>query len=126
MPIWNVTDVDEQPELTLSQWSVHEVLNGDRHFVGWAQECGEGRVSSKIVSFDFRRLVGLTQSGRVYRLSGYPGADRDAAYVWRKWAIINGANDFTDVSPDVWAQHEIAVHSNTEFALPPLRRRSRL
>lgn len=98
--IWATTPVDEVPEIVLRQWRVMELKDGDRHFVGYNVTEGEGRVSSKIVTYDPVTKRGVTQSGRVYQLDGSPGYNGDAIYVWNKWQAINEvfAGDFKDVS----------------------------
>jgi hypothetical protein len=88
--VWKTTSVTETPELNLSQWCVYEIDdNKDRHFVGYNETEGEGRVSSKIVQFDKESMRGITASGRVYQLVGNPGRNGDAAYVWARWKQIN-------------------------------------
>jgi hypothetical protein len=51
------------------------------------QLCREqrGRFSSAIVAFDSANAIAEPRSGRVYRLAGHPGNDRDAAYVLAHW-----------------------------------------
>jgi hypothetical protein len=90
MAIWTTRPVDEIPEIQLINWDVRELPDGDRHFVGWNIVEMEGRVSSKIVTFDQRYMTGVTQSGRVYQLLRAPGTDSDAEYVWQAWCRING------------------------------------
>lgn len=101
MAIWNVTSVNETPELELVHWAVMELASGDRHFAGYNITEGEGRASSKIVEFDKNTLVGKTRSGRVYKLVGAPGIYGDGAYVWERWCRINGETSWTDVSTQV-------------------------
>ncbi len=99
--LWATKPVTEQPALTLQQWSVRELHDGDRHFVGWCPENREGRVSSKIEFFDPITKRGITSTGRVYELIGPSGHDADAEYVWRAWARINSVTSFTDVTSEV-------------------------
>ncbi len=99
--IWETATVDEQPELTLTAWSVRQLPSGDRHFVGWCQENREGRVSSVVEQFDPKTKLGRTRSGRVYKLAGHAGHDGDAEYVWRAWLRINDGSSWTDVTEDV-------------------------
>jgi hypothetical protein len=99
--VWATAPVDEQPELTLGCWSVRQLPNKERHFVGWCQENREGRVSSAIVEFDPQTKRGRTKSGRVYELSGRPGRDGDAEYVWERWLRINSESAWTDVTAEV-------------------------
>lgn len=94
--VWRTARVAEQPELTLTSWSIRQLAGGDRHFVGWCEETREGRTSTKVVQFDPAALRGITDSGRVYQLSGKPGSHPDADYVWTRWLRVNGQ------SPDAW------------------------
>lgn len=101
MAVWEVASVEEQPSLTLLSWRVVEIEAGTRHFMGYCPENQEGRVSTAIVSFDPATGKGITVSGRVYQLLGYPGADRDADYVWHTWCRVNSVTSFVDVTDEV-------------------------
>ena len=94
MPIWKTRSIEQVPQLTLIHWSVRELPNGDRHFVGYNITEMEGRVSSKIVKFDPEAMVGRTRSGRVYKLDGSMGTSGDSEYTWNRWLNIYG------LSPD--------------------------
>jgi hypothetical protein len=85
MPVWLTAPIDREPQIRLASWSVRELPRGDRHFVGWNIRGVEGRVSSRIVSFDPETRRGVTNSGRVYELVGDGGANLDADYVWHVW-----------------------------------------
>lgn len=106
MPVWTTIPVTDQPELTLERWSIYELPDGDRHFVGWAIENREGRVSSRIDQFDVKAMCGVTSSGRVYKLNGNPGRNSDAEYTWNQWRRYNDVDAFEDVSNEVWVAHE--------------------
>jgi len=95
MAIWTTRPVDEIPELELIDWDVRELPDGDRHFVGWNITEREGRVSSKIVTFDPHNMTGVTNSGRIYKLLRKPGYNSDAEYVWRSWCRINNVDPAT-------------------------------
>jgi hypothetical protein len=101
MGIWNVESVDAQPELTLVRWKIYETENRERHFVGWAVENDEGRVSSAIKSFDPKTMRGVTESGRIYQLQGDAGEDSDAEHTWRFWVRLNAVESFHDVTAQV-------------------------
>lgn len=105
MPVWTVTPVEDQPELTLLSWQVVQLPNGDRHFAGYCTQNREGRASSFVVEMDLQRMRGLTSSGRVYELRGRPGWNSDAEYIWKRWASINEVHEWEDVSKEVWANH---------------------
>jgi hypothetical protein len=103
--VWATVPVSDQPELTLVNWQVLQLPDGDRHFVGYVVENREGRVSSPIVKFDPASLRGITKTRRVYQLRGLPDVDSDGEYVWRAWIRINDVADWTDVTADVWDAH---------------------
>lgn len=109
MPVWATIPVTNQPTLTLERWSIFELPDGDRHFVGWAVENREGRVSSRIEQFDVKTMCGVTSTGRVYKLEGGPGRNMDAEYTWNSWRAINDVTAFVDVSQMVWSKHENAL-----------------
>lgn len=79
------------PEIILSQWRVMLVgpsPTWDKktlHFVGFNVHTYDGRVGSQLVSYDHKTKTGITQSGRVYQLTGDSGYNGDAAYVWARW-----------------------------------------
>ena len=108
MNVWTIASVEDEPEATLTSWQVLELPNGDRHLVGYAVEDREGRVSSSVQVFDSKSLCAVTSSGRVYRLKGRPGVDKQAQLVWRTWARINQTSQFTDISSAVWAARAAA------------------
>jgi hypothetical protein len=97
--IWGTAPVNEEPEIRLSSWSIRELSDGDRHFVGYGD--GEGRVSSKIITYDHETKRGVTRSGRVYELVGNPGVNNDAEYVWACWCVINEIHEWNDISTDI-------------------------
>lgn len=101
MSIWKTTPVKEVPHLMLINWAIFELPNGDRHFAGYNTTEMEGRASSKIVQFDPKTRKGITNSGRVYELSGRPGLGGDGLYVWQSWCRINGVTDAKDVSSEI-------------------------
>ena len=86
--IWTIGSVEDEPECQLIRWQIFEV-NGDRHFMGYNYAGMEGRVSSKIITFDEKEMRGITRSGRVYELVDEPGFNHDADYVLSAWLRIN-------------------------------------
>lgn len=104
MALWEVASVARQPALTLVRWRVLETETGERHLTGWCVENREGRVSSLIRTFDPTNGRAVTRSGRVYRLEGPPGDDRDASYVWLQWSIANKVLEVHDRTDDVYAE----------------------
>lgn len=103
--VWKTNPVSTEPVIELVRWNVFAVLaqNGvsyDSHFNGYNTSGYEGRVSSKIVSFEKDTMIGTTRSGRQYRLTGPPGYDGDASYIRDQWLSINKLTeeDVTDVT----------------------------
>lgn len=91
MSIYRPNDVAIEPNAVLVQFAVYEIPAKDgsdkkeHHFVGYNLVTGDGRVSSRIVSYDKGSRTGVTRSGRTYKLSGEPGTNGDAEYVWSIW-----------------------------------------
>jgi hypothetical protein len=98
MAYWRCMPVSIEPEITLVEWRIMETERGQRHFVGNRIDRSSGRVSSAIVTFDPKRRVGITSSGRVYRLDGPPGKGSDADYVWSVWRVRNRVSSYADVT----------------------------
>lgn len=98
--VHKTSPVEAAPEVILTEWSVVELPDGKRHFIGWNKIDGEGRVSSAIVSYDKETKIAKTNSGRTYKLLGESGFNRDASYVWGVWMLINNVTDFRDVSEE--------------------------
>jgi hypothetical protein len=73
MTVWSAAPVEERPEVELIRWRIFETCAGTRHFVCCETLGFCGRVSSAIKLFDAEELRGVTQSGRVYQLSGQSG-----------------------------------------------------
>ena len=89
--IWQVASIKDNPEVTLDQWTVRQVMPaGTLHFVGYHHAYREGRVSSAIIRFDPEAMRGVTKSGRIYQLRGDTGFNSDAEYVWDRWCGIPG------------------------------------
>jgi hypothetical protein len=105
MTTWTIADVAEELEVTLTDWQVRELPNGDRHLVGFALESRRGRVSSLIEVLDPASMGAVTSSGRTYQLYGRPGLDCYGEYVWRSWARQYRVTQFSDVSARVLAGH---------------------
>lgn len=84
-------------------WSIKEVLFEEdeertRHLIGFILEEEVGRVSSAIKNFDPDQMLIQTQSGRLYKLSGEPGKNLDADYVWNFWKKANKVRFELDVT----------------------------
>jgi hypothetical protein len=98
--------VSIEPEITLVEWRIMETERGQRHFVGNRIDRSSGRVSSAIVTFDLERRVGITASGRVYRLDGPPGKGSNADFVWSVWRVRNNVSSYADVTDTATRQPE--------------------
>lgn len=103
--IWRPPSVDREPSVTLTRWTVirceFEDGTTSDHAVGY---CGTGRVTSAIKERrpDTGEIV--TRSGRVYKLSGSPGVNMDAMYVWDYWARANRVQKETDVRKEYYEE----------------------
>ncbi|MFN3732086.1 hypothetical protein [Comamonas testosteroni] len=112
MPIWTVQSVNEQPNLTLCPWLIFEFQHDGktlRAAIGYCIEITEARTTSPIEKFNIAALVAETQSGRIYKLSGPPGASRDALYVWQNLAVLRGIKAYKDVSNEVYSEYLKAI-----------------
>jgi hypothetical protein len=98
MPIWRCAPVTAEPEIALVDWRIMETERAERHFAGARLDDGTGRVSSAIVHFDPHGLVGVSLTGRVYKLVGPPGWGENVDYVWSAWRILNGVSSYADVT----------------------------
>ena len=99
--IWPVASVSETPHVALVQWFIAETDKGEKHFVGYNVTDGEGRVSSAIREFDKTTMVGITRSGRLYKLVNESGYNADALHVWHLWRAFNKVESWSDVTEDV-------------------------
>ena len=91
MSIWDVAKVEQEPSITLTQWQIKKCVDGN-YFSGW-NIAGEGRASTRIVTYDEEAKRGVTKSGRVYQLEGEAGLNKEAEYVWNRYAYINGLEE---------------------------------
>ncbi len=72
-----------------------------RHLVGYVRQNREGRLSSAILEFDPEQRIGHTSTGRTYGLTGDPGWDEDARYVFHRWMASFGIGEWRDVTDEV-------------------------
>ncbi len=98
MSIHRVTAVSVVPEVVLSDWSFFRTDKNEVHLAGFNETEQEGRVSSRIVSFDRALKMAQTRSGRAYFLVGGPGLGLDAEYVMNRWLAINDVKAWDDVT----------------------------
>jgi hypothetical protein len=94
--------VTTQPEIVnLAQWSIRASDKGERHFVGFHLDRGDGRVSTPIREFDPVTRTGRTASGSTYHLIGRAGRHSDAEYVWRIAAKAWGIEKWADITAEL-------------------------
>lgn len=105
MPMWATRPVTEQPRLTLTQWRLMRLADGDQHLVGFCVENREGRVTSAMQSIDIDSMCAVTSTGRIFRLIGPPGEHPEAEYVWGRWRRMYDIETWADVSDEVWKPH---------------------
>lgn len=98
MSVYAPTSVEDTPHILLARWRVYQTETGEHHFVGYNMTEREGRVSSAIQSFNESTRIGITRSGRQYKLSDNPGVNMDAEYVWGRWVEINKVTEIIDVT----------------------------
>jgi hypothetical protein len=107
MSLWSTRPVSEQAALTLSDWRVMQLPDGEIHLVGYCVENNEGRVSSPVTNLERKTLRANTSTGRLYILSNGPGFHPDALYVWDQWLRIYSIESWTDISDSVWNERLI-------------------
>lgn len=90
--------VDAQPTATLIQWHALRTPAGAIHLIGYCIERREGRASTAVIIFDAATKKCTTASGRTYVLSGPPGRNSDAGWVWEQFAAANGITEVADVT----------------------------
>lgn len=103
--IWKPSSIEQTPHIKLASWQIFEVDSDawpgkTRHFCGYNLTEREGRVSSAIVEFDEKKMVGITKSGRVYQLCGGTGNNADGLHVFNYWCKISKITKVVDVSAD--------------------------
>jgi hypothetical protein len=96
--------VSQQPVSTLIQWQAQKTSAGAIHLVGFCTERREGRASTAVVTIDTTTRRCMTASGRVYVLSGPPGQNADAQWVWQQFAAAKSITDEADVSAEMEAE----------------------
>ena len=118
MSIWKTAGVSEQPHLTLDAWRCFELPTGALHLLGFCIETCSGRVSTELGRLELASRTAVSVSGRSYRLIGKPGLNRDADYVWRRWAVANSVTCWSDVSPSIWQMVQ-AYQASPEIQTEP-------
>ena len=99
-PIWSTFPVEIEPEICLESWAVIETEPEfhQRHFLGVRLDRRSARISSEIASFDHGAMLGVTSTGRHYKLVGPPGWTTDTWYVLRNWCRLNNVAEVSDVT----------------------------
>jgi hypothetical protein len=96
--VWAPAKASEEPEVILHYWQIYECKidhydRREKHLVG--HNGRSGRVTSKVAKVELvnGEIHATTGSGRVYKLAGEPGRDRDAMYTWVQWLRMHNAQD---------------------------------
>lgn len=118
MSMWKVCGVSAQPEVFAEPWIILEAIGMTipdapppyRFVVCFDRSQRCGRMSTLIVERDFAQMRVLTESGRVYVLTGPPSLNADAWYVWTRRM---GALPVKDVSGEYWPGHTGATLIDT-------------
>lgn len=100
-----------QPNVVLTNWSVTRISSGVDHWdvlLGRCKESGIGRLSTPLMEFNATAAIAITRSGREYLLSGSPGTDEDALYVYEK-QFGHVPHDRKDVTEEYWLQIQDAI-----------------
>jgi hypothetical protein len=110
MPIYRFISVQNEPEVSISAWSIREVTGDDgsdktQHLVGYIASRNSGRVTSAIQSFDRDKMCIKTNSGRIYYLVGPPGFKPGFEHVWMNWKKHNQIREEVDVTYRYWRLH---------------------
>jgi hypothetical protein len=91
--VWKVANIEDQPSVEIYDWTLKKTDKGV-FFVG-TERGFTGRVSTAVVEFDTEKLVGKTESGRVYKLLGEPGYSSNGEYVWETYKRINNLTEIS-------------------------------
>jgi len=110
VPIHVGAPVKLQPRLTLERWRIFLVDN-HWHVVAWCVESRDGRVTSRLASFDGARRLAITTTGRTYELAGAPGDDGDADYTWHWWRRRMGAPSVKEITHCVLPRADCAARN---------------
>jgi hypothetical protein len=105
MNVWKPETVEVEPYVELTNWAVVELTSelwdgSSVHFVGYNVKHREGRVSSPVMSYNVVTKVGITRSGRRYKLTGTPGLNQDASYVFGTYKRINKVETVVGLTDD--------------------------
>lgn len=103
MPIWRTRPVEQIPKIEMASWMFIRTELDVVHHVGRNVTEDEGRVSSRVVSFDVNTRVAVTHTGRRYRLIGEPGSDADSDHVFAAWCAANTVLAWNGVTAQVLA-----------------------
>lgn len=103
MPVWKVPDVEQEPDITLSDWAIGRVIEQDGSsidiLVGRTAD-GIGRISSAIKGFNPTRNYALTNSGRRYQLESPRGLRGNAVYMWDR--VAASCKEMKDVTEEYY------------------------
>jgi len=91
-----------EPKSVLTNWRVfecswHHGKSKTIHFIGDVNDIS-GRVTSSIKSFKSDLMIGVSNSGREYELSGPSGFSLSAEEVWEDWQMHFGAPEVKEIT----------------------------
>lgn len=99
MIICDVVPVSIAPEVTLQNWRIFDIGTEKFIFFGRDISSGRWRASTPITTLDLEKMIGVTQSGRVYQLSDSRGFNDDAAqYAFDFFCLSAGISCARDVT----------------------------
>ena len=107
MRVWNIESIETLPNKSLDAWTAFEVpFNGvgkpwTLHFIGFERGSCKGQVSSPVLAFDPAKRLGRTQGGAIYHLTGRPGGNSDAIYMWNFFKHSHHILDERNVTDEV-------------------------
>ena len=107
MNVWKPKTVQDEPEVVLTNWAIVELTSelwagSTVHFVGYNSLYREGRVTSPLMSYNPIKKSAITRSGRHYVLSGEPGLNPDASYVFETYKRINKVDTVVSITKDFY------------------------
>lgn len=106
MSFWISTPFSQEPRIVLVRWRAWEVQvpNYDAptwHLVGYLEKERCAKVSAAVAFVHSDTEEVTTKTGKTYALSGPPGVDADAAYLWASWQMQHKVVVLREVTTNV-------------------------
>jgi hypothetical protein len=92
--------VNKQPSMSLLQWRILELADGDRVLAGVLPERPTLRITTAVEAHQGRRFV--TSTGRIYQLVGTPGSDPGILCCIAQQLLLLGYRMRSDVTEEHW------------------------